>query len=126
MSKTLRATFFPLMAALRLLDLSNSLALHELPTEIGQLINLEYLNLSDTAIPNLPSALQKLIKMRCLILNYTNKLQEIPTAMISNFQFLKVFSKLDALPALHSHGYEQYLLGELECLRHTRNLHCHS
>ena len=118
MSKTLHAIFFPLISALRLLDLSNSSVLHELPNEIGQLINLEYFNLSDTAIPDLPSALQKLTKMRRLILNYTNKLQEIPMAMISNFPFLEVFSKLDALPALHSHGYVQYLLKELVCLRH--------
>ena len=126
MSKKLHATFFLLIFALRLLDLSNSSVLHELPKEIGPLINLEYFNLSDTAIPNLPSALQKLTKMRRLILNYINKLQEIPTAMISNFPFLEVFSKLDALPALHSHGYVQYLLKELVCLRHKRNLHCHS
>ena len=54
MSKILHATFFPLMSALRLLDLSTSTSsvLHELPTEIGQLINLEYLNLSNTAIPD--------------------------------------------------------------------------
>ena len=41
MSKRLHATLFPLMSALRLLDSSNSSALHELPTVIGQLINLE-------------------------------------------------------------------------------------
>ena len=121
MSKTLHATFFPLMSALRLLDLSNSSVLYELPTEIGQLINLEYLNLSDTAIPELPPALQNLKKMRCLILNYTN-LQKIPEAMISSFKFLEVFSKLEILRPIHPDGSVQNLLEELERLQHIREI----
>ena len=129
MSKTLHATFFPLMSALRLLDLSTSTSsvLHELPTEIDHLINLKCLNLSNTAIPELPSELQKLRKLRCLILNYT-KLREIPRGMISNFLSLEVFSKLEVLQHLdpgaflHRDDYLQYLLEELECLLHIKEI----
>lgn len=127
MSRTLYAGFFPLMSSLTVLDLSNSSALHELPTEIGHLINLKCLNLSKTAIPELPSALQNLRKLRCLILNYT-KLRKIPRAMISNFLSLEVFSKLEVLEPsdpsgfLHRDDYLQYLLEELECLLHIKEI----
>lgn len=127
MSTTLHAGFFPLMSSLTVLDLSNSLALHELPTEIGHLINLKCLNLSKTAILELPSALQNLRKLRCLILNYT-KLQNIPRAMISNFLSLEVFSKLEVLQHLdpgalsHRDDYLQYLLEELECLLQIKEI----
>lgn len=127
MSRTLYAGFFPLMSSLTVLDLSNSLVLHEIPTEIGHLINLKCLNLSNTAIPELPSALQNLRKLRCLILNYT-KLRKIPRAMISNFLSLEVFSKLEVLQHLdpsvflHRDDYLQYLLEELECLLHIKEI----
>lgn len=122
MSRTLHAGFFSLMSSLTVLDLSNSSVLHELPTEIGHLINLICLDLSNTAIPELPSALKNLRKLRCLMLNYT-KLQKIPRAMISNFLSLVVFSKLEVLQHFHHRDdYLQYLLEELECLRHIRDI----
>ena len=127
MSRTLHAGFFRSMSSLTVLDLSNSSVLHELPTEIDHLINLKCLNLSNTAIPELPSELQKLRKLRCLILNYT-KLWEIPRGMISNFLSLEVFSKLEVLQQLdpgaflHRDDYLQYLLEELECLLHIKEI----
>ena len=127
MSRTLHAGFFRSMSSLTVLDLSNSSVLHELPTEIDHLINLKCLNLSNTAIPELPSELQKLRKLRCLILNYT-KLREIPRGMISNFLSLEVFSKLEVLQHLdpgaflHRDDYLQYLLDELQCLLHIKEI----
>ncbi|XP_050286670.1 disease resistance protein SUMM2-like [Quercus robur] len=89
---TFPAGFFPLMSALTLLDLSNSFLLRELPKEIGKLINLEYLNVSETAITELPDEIQYLEKLRCLILNGTN-IPEIQRGLISRFQFLEIFSR---------------------------------
>ncbi|XP_050273397.1 disease resistance protein SUMM2-like [Quercus robur] len=127
MSTTLHAGFFPSMSSLGVLDLSNSSSLHDLPKEIGHLINLKCLNLSNTAIPELPSALQNLRKLRCLILNCT-KIRKIPRAMIPNFLSLEVFSKLEVLQHLdpggflHRDDYLQYLLKELECLLHIKEI----
>ncbi|XP_050289843.1 disease resistance protein SUMM2-like [Quercus robur] len=66
MLTTFPAGFFPSMSALALLDLSNSFLLRELPPEIGKLINLEYLNVSQSAIITLPIDLGQLEKLRWL------------------------------------------------------------
>lgn len=86
--------FFNSMLALRVLDLSDSSDLGELPGEIGSLICLEYLNLSRTAVVEMPIVLQKLTKMKCLMLDYMKNLQEIPRAVISALRLLEVFSNL--------------------------------
>ena len=86
--------FFDSMPALKVLDLSGSSELSVLPGEIGTLICLEYLNLSKTAVVELPIVLQKLTKMKFLVLDYMENLKEIPRAVISEFQLLEVFSNL--------------------------------
>ncbi|KAL6313554.1 hypothetical protein AAG906_006917 [Vitis piasezkii] len=58
------------MPTIRVLDLSNNFQLMELHVEIGDLVTLQYLNLSHLAtITYLPVELKNLTKLRCLILN---------------------------------------------------------
>ena len=52
--------FFTNMPIIRVLDLSNNNQLVELPAEVGNLINLQYLNLSNTSIEYLPMELKNL------------------------------------------------------------------
>ncbi|KAK4590559.1 hypothetical protein RGQ29_020925 [Quercus rubra] len=129
MLTTFPAGFFPLMSALTLLDLSNSFLLRELPQEIGQLINLEYLNVSETAITELPAEIQRLEKLRCLILNRT-KIGEIQRGLISRLQFLEIFSWLgtvkedsDIMRTVFSlKNRDSHLLVELDGLPHLSEI----
>ena len=52
--------FFQFMPLIRVLDLSNNFLLKELPVEIGDLVTLQYLNLSWTSIEYLPVELKNL------------------------------------------------------------------
>ncbi|RVW24736.1 putative disease resistance protein [Vitis vinifera] len=52
--------FFTNMPIIRVLDLSNNFLLKELPVEIGDLVTLQYLNLSWTSIEYLPVELKNL------------------------------------------------------------------
>uniref|UniRef100_A0A2N9F5V8 NB-ARC domain-containing protein n=1 Tax=Fagus sylvatica TaxID=28930 RepID=A0A2N9F5V8_FAGSY len=92
MLKTFSNEFFQSMHALKVLDLSGNRDLAELPKSIGKLLNLEYLNLSETAIMELPSELKELRKLKFLLLDYTKKLKEISTEGISSLSCLQVFS----------------------------------
>ena len=119
MLTTFPAGFFPLMSALTLLDLSNSFLLRELPPEIGKLINLEYLNVSETAITELPAEIQRLEKLRCLILNGTN-IRLIKRGLISRLQFLEIFSwvRRAGLPL----DIDSNLIEELDGLPHLSEI----
>ena len=119
MLTTFPAGFFPLMSALTLLDLSNSFLLRELPQEIGKLINLEYLNVSETAITELPAEIQRLEKLRCLILNGT-KIWKIQRGLISRLQFLEKFSCVGNFSSIYDHN--SYLLEELDGLLHLSEI----
>ncbi|RVW89609.1 putative disease resistance protein [Vitis vinifera] len=55
--------FFTNMPIIRVLDLSNNFELKELPEEIGDLVTLQYLNLSRTSIQYLPMELKNLKKL---------------------------------------------------------------
>lgn len=121
MLTTFPAGFFPLMSALTLLDLSNSFLLRELPQEIGKLINLEYLNVSDTAIIELPAEIQHLEKLRCLILNRT-KIREIQRGLISRLQFLEIFSWFGPDFPHFIRDRDSHLLEELHSLPHLSEI----
>ncbi|KAK7827586.1 disease resistance protein rps5 [Quercus suber] len=120
MLTTFPAGFFPLMSALTLLDLSNSFLLRELPQEIGKLINLEYLNVSETAITELPAEIQRLEKLRCLILNRT-KIWEIQRGLISRLQFLEIFSWFGYV-GNYICDRDSHLLEELDGLPHLSEI----
>ena len=112
--------FFQYMQALKVLDLSGNRRLTKLPESIGKLINLQYLNLSETGIVELPLELEKLKKLKSLLLNYTKDLKKIPTEVISSLLCLQVFSMVsdefsprDIRTAFYD---EQALLVELEHL----------
>lgn len=123
MLKTFSNEFFQSMLALKVLDLSGNRGLTELPKSIGKLLNLEYLNLSETAIMELPSELKELRKLKCLLLDHTKKLKKISKEGISSLSCLQVFSMvtdesdISNLYVSETPLYdEQALLEELECL----------
>ncbi|XP_052486539.1 disease resistance protein SUMM2 [Gossypium raimondii] len=87
--------FFEFMTGLAALDLSGNQGLVELPPEIGRLRMLQYLNLSLTSITKLPTALSNLRNLRCLLLDYTMHLKEIPLEeVMSCLSLLQVYSKM--------------------------------
>ena len=73
------------------LDLSNNFELTELPVEIGNLVTLQYLNLSGLSIKYLPVELKNLKKL-CLILNNMHSLKSLPSQMVSSLSSLQLFS----------------------------------
>ncbi|XP_051119140.1 probable disease resistance protein At1g12290 isoform X2 [Andrographis paniculata] len=79
------------MFILKVLDLSWNRNLVELPSSIGELVQLEFLNLSLTAIKELPIELKNSTKMKHLLLDYTDNLEVIPRQVISNFPLLRTF-----------------------------------
>ncbi|KAL1103175.1 hypothetical protein V6Z11_D05G420000 [Gossypium hirsutum] len=87
--------FFESMTGLKALDLSGNQGLVELPPEIGRLRVLQYLNLSLTSITQLPTGLSNLTNLRCLLLDYTVHLKEIPPRQVmSCLSLLQVYSKM--------------------------------
>ncbi|XP_017604291.1 disease resistance protein SUMM2-like [Gossypium arboreum] len=92
------ASFFEFMTGLTALDLSGNQGLVELPPEIGRLRILQYLNLSLTSITTLPTGLSNLRNLRCLLLNYTMHLKEIPPKeVMSCLSLLQVYSKMNGV-----------------------------
>ena len=81
--KSLPIGFFQFMPVIRVLDLSGNKELVELPLEICRLESLEYLNLTWTSIKRMPIELKNLTKLRCLVLNYLERLEVIPSNVIS-------------------------------------------
>ncbi|KAJ9682721.1 hypothetical protein PVL29_018617 [Vitis rotundifolia] len=67
--RTFPRGFFQFMPLKRVLDLSATHCLTNLPDGIDRLMNLEYINLSMTKIRELPIGIMKLTKLRCLLLD---------------------------------------------------------
>ncbi|XP_051116969.1 probable disease resistance protein At5g63020 [Andrographis paniculata] len=82
--------FLQFMAFLKVLDLSRNAHLAELPSGIGELVQLQFLNLSHTRIRELPVELKNLTKMKYLLLNSTYRMETIPRQVISSFSMLRV------------------------------------
>ncbi|RVW24676.1 Disease resistance protein RPS5 [Vitis vinifera] len=117
--------FFTNMPIIRVLDLSNNFALRELPVEIGNLVTLQYLNLSDTKIKYLPVELKNLKKLRCLILNDMYFLKSLPSQMVSSLSSLQLFSMYSMEEQVFTGDDERRLLEELEQLEHVDDIYIH-
>ncbi|KAG4196756.1 hypothetical protein ERO13_A06G191900v2 [Gossypium hirsutum] len=83
--------FFQLIPHLTVLDLSGNFGLQALPEGISQLVSLECLDLSNTAIGDLPIELKALTKLKMLDLSYMGNLRKIPQHLISSFSKLQIF-----------------------------------
>lgn len=110
--------FFTSMPVIRVLDLSNHYERIKLPTKIGNLVTLQYLNLSGTRTKYLPMELKNLKKLRCLILDYMHSLEPLPPEMVSMFSSLQLFSMYES----QYKGDERRLLEELEQLEHNDDI----
>ncbi|KAF8024915.1 hypothetical protein BT93_F1919 [Corymbia citriodora subsp. variegata] len=76
--------FFDLMVAhLTVLDLSSNRNIKLFPKGICDLINLQYLNLSDTCIYELPREIKSLTRLRWLLLNDTSDTFVVATGAIA-------------------------------------------
>ncbi|XVF70677.1 hypothetical protein PTKIN_Ptkin11bG0181800 [Pterospermum kingtungense] len=84
--------FFQFMRALTVLNLSDNRELRMLPEEIGELINLHYLNLSSTSIKELPVGIKNLKNLKVLLLDDTYFLRKFPEESVSSLSSLTVFS----------------------------------
>ncbi|CAK8564612.1 unnamed protein product [Lathyrus sativus] len=71
----------PTMKQLRLLSLSNYKNITEVPKSIGDLLYLQYLNLSHTNIERLPSETCNLYNLQFLLLGGCKRLTELPEDM---------------------------------------------
>ncbi|KAK8524967.1 hypothetical protein V6N12_029818 [Hibiscus sabdariffa] len=90
--------FFDYIGTLNVLDLSGNQGLVEFPPEIGRLTTLQYLNLSLTSITKLPPGLANLRNLKCLLLDYTMYLKEIPPReVMSCLTSLQVYSKINGV-----------------------------
>ncbi|GMH14269.1 hypothetical protein Nepgr_016110 [Nepenthes gracilis] len=112
--------FFRFMKVIKVLDLSDNTKLEYLPKSISNLVTLEYLNLSNTGIKNLPIELKSLTKLRYLLMDFMLCLEEIPIELISSFSHLQVFrmnySRVNEVAALEA------LLEHLAQLKHMNEI----
>ncbi|XP_031255509.1 probable disease resistance protein At5g63020 [Pistacia vera] len=121
--ETFPSSCFQSMHAMKVLDLSKNIFLTRLPTML-EMINLQYLNLSDTDIEELPIAANSLTKLRFLLLDGTWKLKAISEGLISSLSSLQVFSRG---PTINSNlpfqpFWNTTLLRELECLEEIEEI----
>ena len=89
-----------------------------MPAGIGALINLRYLNLSNTTIEELPSEIMYLKNLKILLLDGMRHLHLIPARVFSSLLSLTVFSLFSTeLIELHrTPPNDATILDELECL----------
>ncbi|KAJ9692225.1 hypothetical protein PVL29_011341 [Vitis rotundifolia] len=116
--KSLPIGFFQFMPIIRVLDLSGNKKLVELSLEICRLESLEYLNLTWTSIKRMPIELKNLTKLRCLILDYVERLEVIPSNVISCLPNLQMFSMHHDDNRDIVEYDEVGVLQELECLQY--------
>ncbi|WCJ44648.1 Disease resistance protein (CC-NBS-LRR class) family [Euphorbia peplus] len=111
---TISEAVFPCKDKLIVLDLSET-AIRELPFGISELPLLQYLNLSQTKLRELPMHLNKLVKLKYLNLDHTGFLEIIPALLLSRFSELQVLKMLMC-------GSITYLNDDTNILAHGRLL----
>ncbi|ESR40710.1 putative disease resistance protein [Citrus sinensis] len=82
--------FFKSMPRLKVLNLSGARRMSSFPLGISVLVSLQHLDLSGTAIRELPKELNALENLQCLNLEETHFLITIPRQLISSFSSLIV------------------------------------
>ncbi|KAK1576650.1 hypothetical protein Q3G72_015561 [Acer saccharum] len=113
--------FFRSMCALIVLDLSGNVNLIELPAEIGELVNLQYLNVSFTSIKTLPIEVKKLRLLRILRFEDMLDFQNIPAGVISCLSSLQMFCWF-SYSSVEAYHVDISLLQELEGLEHIKDI----
>ncbi|MCP4439540.1 MAG: hypothetical protein GY810_11410 [Aureispira sp.] len=94
----------------RIGDFRPSIPVRKLPESIGELVNLEKLELNRTQLTNLPQSISDLKKLKQLFLSY-NRLTTLPDlSSLKNLEKLSVYgNKLTKLPDLSSLVQLEYL-----------------
>ncbi|CAA0306633.1 unnamed protein product [Arabidopsis thaliana] len=113
--KNLSGEFIRYMQKLVVLDLSSNLYFNKLPEQISGLVSLQFLDLSNTSIEQLPIGLKELKKLTFLDLTYTDRLCSI--SGISRLLSLRWLSLLDS----NVHG-DASVLKELQQLENLQEL----
>ncbi|KAK1578780.1 hypothetical protein Q3G72_033103 [Acer saccharum] len=113
--------FFRSMCALIVLDLSGNVNLIELPAEIGELVNLQYLNVSFTSIKTLPIEVKKLRLLRILRFEDMLDFQNIPAGVLSCLSSLQMFCWF-SYSSVEAYHVDISLLQELEGLEHIKDI----
>ncbi|KAJ9692608.1 hypothetical protein PVL29_011599 [Vitis rotundifolia] len=80
--------FFQFMPILRVLSLSNT-KIVELPSDISNLVSLQYLDLSDTEIKKLPIEMKNLVKLRTLRLRFLSSKKLLSCTLAISFKIFK-------------------------------------
>ncbi|PIA25633.1 hypothetical protein AQUCO_11000040v1, partial [Aquilegia coerulea] len=100
-ARTIPIELFHQLACLRTLDLSGS-ALEELPNEVEKLLHLRYLDLSSTSLLELPETISNLYNLQTLKLNGCDSLGKLPKTIgnLSNLRHLEILDtdELVSLP----------------------------
>lgn len=123
--------FFQSMPNLRVLDMSRNPNLDIIPMRILELVTLQYLNLSDTKIVELPIEFKNLVDLKVLVLNRTRALRIIPVEVLSSFKKLQVLHMYECgatdlfgvseKSEFFEHNFltccPETLVAELECLK---------
>ncbi|KAF7845227.1 putative disease resistance protein [Senna tora] len=137
---------FQCMNRLKVLDLSRNRRMLEIPSEIGHLIHLEFLNLSRTFIQKrFPIEMKNLKNLKVLLMEFVHfSLEILPLEVISSLERLRVFrffshdlfadsgsdqkpilEKLESLPLLEELSIEvQTATGMEKLLGSTKLLSC--
>lgn len=107
---------FQCLNKLKVLDLSRNRIIRKVPQEIGQLIQLEFLNLSETHIREMPIGMQNLKNLRVFLMERVSfGLDIIPLEVISSLERLRVFRFFN-YPLFYNCLVEKSVLEKLESL----------
>ncbi|KAH9771351.1 Disease resistance protein SUMM2 [Citrus sinensis] len=87
---TITDDFFQSMPCLTVLKMSDIRMLQQLPMGISKLVSLQLLDISNTEVEELPEELKALVNLKCLNLDWTDVLVEVPQQLLSNFSRLRV------------------------------------
>ena len=118
--------FFQFMPNLRVLSLSNT-KIVELPSDIYNLVSLQYLDLFGTEIKKLPIEMKNLVQLKALRL-CASKVSSIPQGLISSLLMLQAVGMYNCglYDQVAEGGVESYdnesLVEELESLKYLTHL----